>query len=217
MHGPYIKPSPPAKAKKTYLIAFVDDASRRIVGAEFFFSENAANVKTVLRNALLTFGVPAKLYLDHGRNFRADDIRIACATMETALIHTSNYDSTDYLATVLVGQPPLEKTIPATSSSPPTTNLGHVSSQRSLKRGLLSLRQTPPRPRKGSPEDLHGQCPRNHHISRKGHSTNHQHHTTPISPTTSTKRPGSSTKPLPNSTPCCGKHSRTTSSTNAST
>jgi hypothetical protein len=58
MHGPYIKSSPGTKAKKTYLIAFIDDASRLIVGAEFFFSEN-----------------------------------------------------TDYLATVLVGQPPLKKTI----------------------------------------------------------------------------------------------------------
>jgi len=40
---------------------------------------------------VLTFGVPAKLYLDNGRNFRADDIRIACATMKTALIHTTPY------------------------------------------------------------------------------------------------------------------------------
>lgn len=30
---------------------------------------------------------------------------------EIRLIHNSNYDSTDYLATVLVGQPPLKKTI----------------------------------------------------------------------------------------------------------
>jgi transposase InsO family protein len=91
MHGPYLKESGNGKARKTYLIAFIDDASRLIVGAQFFFAETTANIKTVLRSAVLTYGVPAKLYLDNGRNFCADDIRIACAKMNTALIHTTPY------------------------------------------------------------------------------------------------------------------------------
>jgi len=91
MHGPYLKEPGNGKARKTYLIAFIDDASRLIVGAQFFFAETTANIKTVLRSAVLTYGVPAKLYLDNGRNFCADDIRIACAKMNTALIHTTPY------------------------------------------------------------------------------------------------------------------------------
>jgi len=91
MHGPYIKDNVSGKTKKTFLIAFIDDASRLIVGAEFFFSESTTHVKTVLRDAVLTYGIPTKLYLDNGRNFRADDIRIACATMHTALIHSTPY------------------------------------------------------------------------------------------------------------------------------
>jgi transposase InsO family protein len=91
MHGPYIKDGKHGKEKKTYLIAFIDDASRLIVGAQFFFAEITANIKTVLRDAVLTYGVPAKLYPDNGRNFCADDIRIACAKMSTALIHTTPY------------------------------------------------------------------------------------------------------------------------------
>jgi putative transposase len=93
MHGPYIKDgqSPTVTARKTYLVAFIDDASRLIVGAQFFFSEATVNIKTVLRNAVLTYGVPRKLYLDNGKNFCADDIRVACASMNCALIHTTPY------------------------------------------------------------------------------------------------------------------------------
>jgi len=91
MYGPYIKDGPDSRARRTYLIAFLDDASRLIVGAQFFFSEATVNIKTVLREAVLTYGVPRRLYLDNGRNFCADDLRIACAAMNTALIHTTPY------------------------------------------------------------------------------------------------------------------------------
>jgi hypothetical protein len=79
------------KAKRTCLVAFLDDASRLIVGARFFFSESVAHIKTVFKHAVLTYGVPAKLYVDNGRNFCSDDIRIACAAMHTALIHCTPY------------------------------------------------------------------------------------------------------------------------------
>jgi transposase InsO family protein len=91
MHGPYIKEPEGAKAKKTYLIAFLDDATRLIVGAQFFFSEVAANIKAVLREAVLTYGVPNRLYLDNGRNFSCEDLQLACARMKCALIHTTPY------------------------------------------------------------------------------------------------------------------------------
>jgi transposase InsO family protein len=91
MHGIYIRDEPDGRSRKTYLIAFIDDATRLITGARFFFSETVQQVKEVLREAVLTYGVPAKLYLDNGRNFCADDIEIACAAMRCALIHTTAY------------------------------------------------------------------------------------------------------------------------------
>jgi transposase InsO family protein len=90
MHGPYIK-ADGGKARKTYLIAFLDDATRLITGADFFFSEAAVNIKTVLREAVLTYGIPGKLYLDNGRNFCSEDLQLACAVMKCALIHTTPY------------------------------------------------------------------------------------------------------------------------------
>lgn len=91
MHGIYIKSDQDRHARKTYLIAFIDDATRVIVGAEFFYSEAVVNVKAVLRDAVMTYGIPGKLYLDNGRNFCADDIELACAAMKCALIHTTAY------------------------------------------------------------------------------------------------------------------------------
>jgi len=91
MHGMYIRDRQDGRSKKTYLIAFIDDATRLIVAARFFFSETLQHVKEVLRDAVLTYGVPAKPYLDNGRNFCADDIEIACAAMRCALIHTTAY------------------------------------------------------------------------------------------------------------------------------
>jgi len=91
MHGIYIRDERDGRSRKTYLIAFIDDATRLIVGARFFFSETVQHVKEVLREAVLTYGVPAKLYLDNGRNFCAEDIEIACAAMRCALIHTTAY------------------------------------------------------------------------------------------------------------------------------
>lgn len=91
MYGPYIKEGKTGRARRTYLIAFIDDSSRLIVGGQFFFSEETANIKTVLRHAVVTYGVPAKLFLDNGAPYCADDIRIACASLKTALIHTTPY------------------------------------------------------------------------------------------------------------------------------
>lgn len=91
MHGHSIDDPAFPKPHKTFLVAFIDDASRLIVGAEFFFSEISANVKDIFRNALLTYGIPARLYLDNGTNFRCDEMKIACATVGCALIHTTPY------------------------------------------------------------------------------------------------------------------------------
>lgn len=91
MHGPYIKTDNSPKARKTYLHALIDDASRLIVAARFFFAETAANVKTLLRHAFLTYGIPRRLYLDNGPCYRADEIGIACASVNCALIHTTPY------------------------------------------------------------------------------------------------------------------------------
>jgi len=91
MYAPYIMDENTGRSRRPYLIAFIDDATRLIVGGQFFFSEAAVNIKKVLRAAIVIYGVPSKLYLDNGKNFCCEDIQIACASMRCALIHTTPY------------------------------------------------------------------------------------------------------------------------------
>ena len=91
MYGPFIRDELSGRSKRTYLVAFIDDATRLVVAAQFFFCEATLNIKEVLRAAIVTYGVPSKLYLDNGRNFCADDLQLACARMHCALIHTTPY------------------------------------------------------------------------------------------------------------------------------
>jgi len=65
MHGPWIPHKPGEKSKKTYLIAVIDDASRLIVGAGFYPSEKLINLKKVIKDAIHTYGIPTKLYVDY--------------------------------------------------------------------------------------------------------------------------------------------------------
>jgi transposase InsO family protein len=91
MYGPAIPDNASARTRNTFLLAFLDDASRLIVAAQFFFSDSAANVKDLFRRALLTYGLPAKLYLDNGPSFRCQDLHVACAAIGCALIYTTPY------------------------------------------------------------------------------------------------------------------------------
>ena len=61
---PYIKRD--GKPHRTFLIMIIDDHSRMIVGGEIFFNDNAYNFQKVLKDAISTYGLPDKLYSDHG-------------------------------------------------------------------------------------------------------------------------------------------------------
>src|SRR5664279_493238 len=67
LYGPSIK-QPDGPWKKTFLIAFIDDASRVITHAEFFYRDNTANMVSAFRSALYKRGRPERLYFDNGSN-----------------------------------------------------------------------------------------------------------------------------------------------------
>ena len=60
-HGPYLTIN--GKKTLTYLIAIIDDASRFIVGAKFFFNDNSINLQDVFKSSIKKYGVPKKLLL----------------------------------------------------------------------------------------------------------------------------------------------------------
>ena len=89
MHGPSV--SVAGKKKKAYLIAFLDDMSRLICHAQFYLSENLDAYLDALRQALLTRGLPRKLYVDNGPAFRSLHLQQICASLGIALVHSKPY------------------------------------------------------------------------------------------------------------------------------
>ena len=91
MHGPYL--SVGKKKKKTYLCVIIDDHSRVLVGASFFFSEGSLSLQLALKEAILTYGIPRKFYCDNGKVFVSGYLHLVCARLGIALIHSKPYDS----------------------------------------------------------------------------------------------------------------------------
>jgi transposase InsO family protein len=73
--------------KRTYLIAIVDDHARMIVGARLFFEDTAYNFQKILKDAVSTFGIPNKLYCDHGPSYENSQLTYICGSIGTVLIH----------------------------------------------------------------------------------------------------------------------------------
>jgi len=67
------------KLRRTYLIHIVDDHSRLIVGARFFYEDTAFHFQLVLKDAIARFGLCHKLYLDNGSTYANDQLSLICA------------------------------------------------------------------------------------------------------------------------------------------
>lgn len=78
--------------RRTYLIAIVDDHSRMIVGARLFYEDNAYNFQKVFKDAVATYGIPHKLFLDNGPSYRNSQLPLICAEICTILIHAQVRD-----------------------------------------------------------------------------------------------------------------------------
>ncbi len=86
MYGPSIVQSD-GKWRKTFLIAFIDDASRVITHGEFFYRDNTDNMIEAFRSALFKRGKPERLYFDHGSNYTSKEILQACVRLDIRLSH----------------------------------------------------------------------------------------------------------------------------------
>jgi transposase InsO family protein len=89
MHGPRLEHE--GKQRKTYLIAFMDDHSRLVPHGEFFLSESVKSFLVALQGALMTRGLPRKIYSDNGPAFRSHHVEHTAASLGIALIHARPY------------------------------------------------------------------------------------------------------------------------------
>jgi transposase InsO family protein len=88
MHGPTVAVGERAQRRKTYLIAFLDDATRVIPYAAFALSENTQGFLPIFKQALRRRGRPLRLYVDNGSNYRSHHLALVCAKLGIALIHS---------------------------------------------------------------------------------------------------------------------------------
>ncbi len=96
MHGPSVVSEGRRKAK-TYLIAFLDDATRVLPHAAFALSENTRSFLPVFKQALGRRGLPERLYVDNGANYRSHHLALVCAKLGVALIHARPYRPQGYV------------------------------------------------------------------------------------------------------------------------
>lgn len=89
MHGPTVFVN--GKKRKTYLIAFIDDATRVVPFAAFALAENTAAYLPVLKDAVLRRGAPRRLFVDNGAAFRSHQLALVCARLGVTLIHARAY------------------------------------------------------------------------------------------------------------------------------
>jgi transposase InsO family protein len=89
MHGPLVAGDP--RQKKSYLIAFIDDHSRLVPYARFYYSEKLEVFLDAFEKALLKRGLPRKLYVDNGSAYRSKHLEHICASLGIALVHAKPY------------------------------------------------------------------------------------------------------------------------------
>ena len=80
------------RSRRVYAVCIIDDHSRLIVGAGLFYSDSAANFQSVLKAAVATYGIPAKLYTDNGAPYVNDQLSLICGAIGTVLLHTKVRD-----------------------------------------------------------------------------------------------------------------------------
>lgn len=90
--GVYLpNPDKPGKFLKTHLLAFIDDHSRLVPHAEFYFSEKLPILEDCFRKAVLKRGLPDKVYVDNGKIFVSRWFRLACARLKVEHRTTAPY------------------------------------------------------------------------------------------------------------------------------
>lgn len=92
MYGPYIKID--GKKQPTYLMAYIDDASRLITHAQFYLSQDILSLRHSFKEALLKRGIPKLLYTDNGKIYRCQAFEYLCANIGVTLLRAEPYTPT---------------------------------------------------------------------------------------------------------------------------
>lgn len=81
-------PKDPKKRKKAILFAIMDDYSRFIVHAQFYWDEKLPRLEDSLKKAILKHGIPEQFYCDNGAAFSSLHLARICGKLGIRLSHS---------------------------------------------------------------------------------------------------------------------------------
>lgn len=92
MAGPWLPdPAVAGRKRRAHLFCFLDDHSRLVPHAEFFWDEALPRLERVLKVGILKRGLPEAIYVDNGQVYHARQFAVACATLGIRPIHAAPY------------------------------------------------------------------------------------------------------------------------------
>ncbi len=89
MYGPWIKDG--RRKRETYLICFLDDASRLVPYSGFAFKQDFLTLRNFLKEAVQRRGKPKMLYTDNGKIYRTQQLVLICAGFGCSVVHARPY------------------------------------------------------------------------------------------------------------------------------
>ena len=89
MHGPKLRDG--RHFKKAILHAIIDDASRYVISARFYWHETVEVLLTEMMIAARRFGLCQRFYTDNGASYSSTHLKQVCARLGIHLVHTPPY------------------------------------------------------------------------------------------------------------------------------
>jgi transposase InsO family protein len=82
MHGPKLPdPANPDKERQVFLFAFLDDHSRLVPQAQFYWNEQLPRLEDCFKRAMLRYGRPLAIYVDRAKVHVSKQLDTICATL----------------------------------------------------------------------------------------------------------------------------------------
>lgn len=89
MYGPHVRQG--KSRVETYLLAYIDDASRLITHGQFYHLQNFESLRNSFREAVLKRGIPKIVYTDNGKIYRSQQFEWMCADIGATIIHSKPF------------------------------------------------------------------------------------------------------------------------------
>jgi transposase InsO family protein len=82
MHGPKLPdPANPDRQRQVFLFAFLDDHSRLVPHAQFYWNEQLPRMEDCFKRAILRHGLPLAVYVDQGKVYTSKHFDTICASL----------------------------------------------------------------------------------------------------------------------------------------